>query len=76
VFSRHLLCQVDRFIQSLPTAIDYLVTQFAALLHKDGRRTVWLSKVDKAPQMAFCEDRLTITSQKGYRMVLQDAHPA
>ena len=53
--------------QSSPAAIHRMVTHSAGL--QDGRQTVWLSKVDKAPQMTFCEDRLTITSRKGYRMV-------
>jgi len=30
---------------------------------------VMLSKVDKAPQMTLGEDRLSVTSSKGYRMV-------
>ena len=42
------------------------VTNREDLLHEGP---VLLSKVDKAGQMVLSEDRLTVTSSKGYRMV-------
>lgn len=42
------------------------VTNKEDLLHEGP---VLLSKIDKAGQMTLSEDRLTVTSSKGYRMV-------
>lgn len=36
---------------------------------QEGRRPVMLSKVERAPQMTLGEDRLSVTSHKGYRTV-------
>jgi len=43
--------------------------QHGVLDPQEGWRPVMLSKVDKAPQMTLGEDRLSVTSSKGYRMV-------
>lgn len=45
------------------------VTNKEDLLHEGP---VLLSKVDKAGQMSLSTDRLSVTSTKGYRMVLSD----
>ena len=37
----------------------------------EGPRDVLLSKVDRAQQMQLGDDRLSVTSRKGYRMVRQ-----
>ena len=38
------------------------------LLAQEGWRPVALSKADRAPQAALSDDRLSVTSAKGYRM--------